>query len=517
MFIHQTLARAVRLFGTRQAVVCGEMRLTYRELEQRIARFTAALVAAGVQPGDRIATLMLNCHRYLECYFAAERAGAVLQPLNHRLAPAEVAYALNDARAVLLVAGPELWPVVEVCRAQLTTVRQVIVATDTGEDSYEARLARSTPVDAPVRTWAEEDLVHLYYTSGTTGRAKGVMLSQRNVMSNAHHALFAHRFTEQDVWLHAAPMFHLADAWACWAVTWIGGRHVFLREFQPSAFLSLVEREQVSVTLVVPTMINAIVNLPEADTFDVSSLRLITFGASPMPVDRLTAAMQALPCQFSQLYGMTETSPFATQLLAEDIMTATGVAPAERLASCGREIPGVEVRVQDAHGQDVRPGVAGEIVMRGPNVMLGYWERPDETAHALRNGWMHSGDLATVDASGYITIVDRAKDMIITGGENVYSTEVEDALYRHAAVLEAAVIGVPDDLWGERVHAVIVLRPGARTTAEDLADSCRRFIAGFKIPRSVEFVESLPKTGSGKIQKSELRARHWRGRGRRVN
>jgi long-chain acyl-CoA synthetase len=370
------------------------------------------------------------------------------------------------------------------------------------------------------RAWAEDDMVHLYYTSGTTGRPKGVMLSQRNVMANAYHALITLRFTEADVWIHAAPMFHLADAWACWTATWLGNRHVFLREFSPQGYLELVQRERVTVSLIVPTMINFIVNHPDVGAYDVRSLRLIAFGASPMPVDRLRAAMQTLGCRFSQLYGMTETAPFATQLLPEEMVTEGDERLVRRLASCGREIPGVSVRVVREDDTDVAPGEVGEIVMRGPNVMLGYWRQPEATAEALRGGWMRSGDLATVDEEGYITIVDRKKDMIISGGENIYSTEVENALYRHPAVLEAAVIGVPDERWGERVHAVVVLKPGHRVEGTQLADFCRQFIAGYKIPRSVEFVDALPKTGSGKIQKAELRERYWRAyaarEGRRV-
>jgi long-chain acyl-CoA synthetase len=244
---------------------------------------------------------------------------------------------------------------------------------------------------------------------------------------------------------------------------------------------------------------------------------LIAFGASPMPVDRLKAAIHVLGCGFTQLYGMTETAPFATQLTPEDTVTEGPEHIVRRLASCGREIPGVQVRVVRDDGTEVRPGEVGEIVMRGPNIMLGYWKLPDASAEALRGGWMHSGDLATVDDEGYIYIVDRAKDMIITGGENVYSTEVEDALYKHPAVLEAAVIGVPDERWGERVHAVVVLKPGQHVAPTELSDFCRRHIAAYKIPRSVEFVDALPKTGSGKIQKSVLREQHWQGYERRVN
>jgi len=520
MFIHQTLQRAVRLFGNKEAIVSGDVRLTYTALEDRIGRLAGALADAGVRPGDHIAVMMLNCHRYLETYFAAERAGAVLAPLNHRLAPAEVSYILNDGGITLLLIDAAFLPVYTACAADLTTLRKVIVAggeRDPRFTDYEQALMAATPMTEVARAWQEDDLVHLYYTSGTTGRAKGVMLSQKNVISNAKHMIINLRLVPDDVFLHAAPMFHLADAWACWTVAWLGGKHVFLREFSAAGFLNLVQRERVSLTLIVPTMINLVINHPDIGSFDIGSLRLVAFGASPMPVDRLVQAMQVLGCGFTHMYGMTETAPLATALAPEEMVPDGTEAYARRLLSCGREVVGVQVRVVRDDGTDVAPGEVGEIVMRGPNVMLGYWNQPDTTAVALRHGWMHSGDLATWDADGYITIVDRAKDMIITGGENVYSTEVEDALYAHPAVLEAAVIAVPDERWGERVHAIVVLREGQSADADALTAHCRSRIAGYKVPRSYDFLPSLPKTGSGKIQKALLRDPYWQGRERRVN
>ena len=516
MFIHDTLERARRLFPDKRAVICGETRLTYGEFAERVERLAGTLAARGVVPGDRIGVLMPNCHRYMETYLAAERAGAVLTPLNHRLAPAELSEILNDAEAVLLIVGEQFLPLYEACRPALRTVTGVVVAGERAGD-YESALAAAPPMRAVARQWRDDDLVQLYFTSGTTGRAKGVMLSQRNVISNAYHSVMIHHLREQDVFIHAAPMFHLADAWACWSVTWLGATHVFLPEFSATRFLDLIERERVTVACIVPTMINFIVNDTGVESRDTRSLRLVTFGASPMPVDRLKAAMRVLRCDFSQLYGMTETAPFATQLPPEAMVTVGDERLVRRLLSCGREIPGVQVRVVREAGSEVAPGEMGEIVMRGPNVMLGYWCLPEVTAETLRDGWMHSGDIATVDEEGYIYIVDRKKDMIITGGENVYSTEVENALYAHPAVLEAAVIGVPDDTWGERVHAVVVLKPGCLAQPVELTDFCRRTIAGYKVPRSFEFMEALPKTGSGKIQKAELREKHWRGQERRVH
>ncbi|MHB8573872.1 MAG: long-chain-fatty-acid--CoA ligase [Dehalococcoidia bacterium] len=522
MFVYETLDRAARLFRGRDAVVCGDVRLTYGELDERVRRFAGALVAQGVAPGDRVGILMHNCHRYLEAYLGTERAGAVLEPLNQRLAPPELVYILNHAEATALIVDAALLHLYEACRPDLQTVRTVIVTDGTGElgqgmVDYEQALAAAEPLTGTVRDWAEDDMVQLYYTSGTTGRPKGVMLSQRNVMANAMNMIVANRFMQDDTYLHAAPMFHLADAWACFSVTWMGGRHVFLREFSPRGVLQLIERERVTVTILVSTMINAVVNLPDVERYDLSSWRLLTFGASPMPLDRLRAAMRVLPCRLSQLYGMTETAPLCTQLVPEDVVVDGTEHLTRRLLSCGREVPGVQVRVVREDGSEVTPGEVGEIIMHGPNVMLGYWRLPEVSAETLRGGWMHSGDLATVDDEGYIYIVDRKKDMIISGGENVFSTEVEDAIYKHPAVLEAAVIGVPDERWGERVHAIVVLKEGQQLEGPALSDFCRQHIAGYKIPRSVDFVPVLPKTGSGKIQKADLRDKYWQGFERRVN
>jgi len=523
MLIQDTLERARRLYPQKQAVIDGDRRFSYAELGARVDRLAGALAASGLQPGARIGVLMQNRCEYTETYFAAERVGAVLVPLNQRLAPLELAFILNDAQATHLVIDAVHLPLYQAFCGETTTLQSVLVVDGERDgdalSSYESELSASDPLAAPLRDWQPDDVVQLYYTSGTTGRPKGVMLTQANVIANALNGIMVMHFDDRDIWVHGTPMFHLADAWSSWTITWVGGTHVYLREFTPVGYLRALAEHRVTVSLLVPTMINGIVNEPSAPDFDTSALRLLTFGASPMPVDRLRAAMSVFPhVTFMQLYGMTETAPFATALRYDDDIV--NGPHGRRLASCGREIAGVSVRVVDESGRDVMPGDVGEIVMRGPNVMKGYWQQPEVTSDTLRDGWVHSGDMATVDGEGYIFIVDRRKDMIITGGENVYSTEVEDAIYQHPAVLEAAVIGVPDPYWGERVHGVVVLKEGAQLTADELATFCRRSIAGYKIPRSVEFVPDLPKTGSGKIQKAAIRERYWReheaATGRRV-
>jgi long-chain acyl-CoA synthetase len=364
----------------------------------------------------------------------------------------------------------------------------------------------------------DDDLAGLFYTGGTTGRAKGVMLSHKNIVSNAINAIMATSYTGHDIYLHAAPMFHLADIGSTFAFTMLGARHVFIPMFNPLHVLQAIQNEKVTVTVLVPTMINAVLNHPEVDNYDLSSLRRLVYGASPMPVQLLKQGLQKWGQIFLQGYGMTETSPLLTVLDAEDHILDGTPEQVRRLSSCGREVLGVEVRVVSAEGEDVHPGEIGEIIASGPNVMSGYWRMPEATAAAIVDGWMHTGDLATVDEENYIYIVDRAKDMIISGGENIYSVEVENALYTHPAVLEVAVIGIPHDMWGEAVHAVVVCKPGMNVTAGDLIEHARMQIAGYKVPRSIEFAqEALPKSGAGKILKRDLRDKYWAGKSRNVN
>ena len=520
MFLHDMLDRATRLWGNAPALADGAVRLTYRELDDRVHRLAAALQGLGLVHGDHIAVLSLNGFRYMEVYLAAALGGFVVAPVNTRLHPLEVEFILNDGEIKALLLGPAFVPVLQQIKGNLKRIRHfVLMAGEAAPDlfTYEQLLADADPTRLEQRPWREEDLVHLCYTGGTTGLPKGVMLSQRNVVANVHHAIQMAGFNERDVWLHAAPMFHLADSWACFALTLLGAFHVFMEAFQPAQALELIQRHRVTASLWVPTMINSVLALPEARTFDLSSMRRLVYGASPMPPERLKEAIALFGDILLQAYGQTESAPFLTCTTLRATRPGGDARDIRRLASCGQEIVGVEVRVVDDADRPVRPGEVGEIVARGANVMLGYWKRPEETAAALRNGWLHTGDLATIDEENHIYIVDRAKDMIITGGENVYSTEVENALYRHPAVLEAAVIGVPDDRWGEAVKAVVVLREGSAANADALIVHCHTLIAGYKCPKTVDFADALPKSGAGKILKSQLRDPYWEGEERGVH
>ncbi|HCV00540.1 MAG TPA: fatty-acid--CoA ligase [Dehalococcoidia bacterium] len=514
------LERSVLLYGDRPAVIDGEVRRNYAETSGRIRSLAAGLLSLGIQPSQHIGILAGNSHRYFETYFAAHYAGTPLAPLNIRLSGPELEFIINDGDLRALLVGPEYLELLDSFRDRLPKLEHVILLADNapeGMAAYEELVKGSEPLAEPARDWREEDMINLCYTGGTTGLPKGVMLSQRNVVANAQHSQMTFSFEESDVWLHAAPMFHLADAWACYSVTAAGGAHAFVPGFAPEPFLEIVQDAGVTATILVPTMINFVVNHPKVPDFELSSLRALLFGASPMPTERILAAREIFGPILAQAYGMTETAPLLTAQRLEwlDYDTPEGI---ERLASCGRQVQGVAVRVVDEDGGPVPPGGTGEVVARGPSVMLGYWNRPEETAAVLKDGWMHTGDVARIDDQGFIYIVDRSKDMIVSGGENVYTTETEGALYEHAAVLEAAVFGIPDDQWGEAVHAAVVLHEGLSATETDLIKHCRALIAGYKCPKSVEFHDTpLPKSGAGKILKTALRASWWEGYERGVN
>ena len=521
MNISQGLTHAKKIAGTHLAIVCGDTRYNWNEFDQRTDALARGLASLNVQRGDRVAVLMLNCHRYLELYYACARMGAIIVPLNIRLARPEIVFILNDSESKVLIVDKTFASYVT-GRDTYPTVENILYngdETPAGMLNFEELVSKGAQIQQSADQEMEDnDISGLYYTGGTTGRAKGVMLSHKNVVSNAFHMIMATSYTGQDTYLHAGPMFHLADIASTFAVTMAGGCHVFIPLFNPVHMLEAVQREKVTATLIVPTMINALLNHPDVDNYDISSLRRITYGGSPMPLELLKKGLQKWGPIFVQAYGMTEAAPLLTMLDPQDCRVDGTPEQVRRLASCGKESLGIEVRVVNPDGEDVRPGEIGEIIARGPNIMLGYWRMPEATAAAIVDGWYHTGDLATIDEENFIYIVDRAKDMIISGGENIYCVEVENALYSHPAVLEAAVVGIPDETWGEAVHAVVVCKPGTDVSSDELILHARTQIASYKIPRSIEFrTEALPKSGAGKILKRDLREKYWEGKSRRVN
>ena len=518
MYLTQSLHRAVQQHPDRIAVRFGDRQRTFREFADRVSRLAGALQKLGMQEGDRVAMLSLNSDRYLEYQMAVPWGGGVLNPCNIRWSAAEILYSLDDSGSTLLLVDETFRPLVEQFRGDSRTLREVIYCGDgavpAGMRGYEALLAAADPVPDAARRG--EDLAGIFYTGGTTGFPKGVMLSHTNMCSSGLALCAEGLATPGGVYLHAAPMFHLADMGLAMPHWFEGNTHAIVPAFNPELVLDTIERCRVTHALFVPTMIQMTVDHPTMQKpRDLSSLKSIAYGASPISEAVLERAMAALPgVGFTQAYGMTELSPLATVNPAY-YHTVEG-RKLGKLRAAGRAGYCIELRIVDPAGNEVPRGTVGEVAVRGPNVMQGYWNKPEQTAAAIRNGWMHTGDGAWMDEDGFIFIADRLKDMIITGGENVYSVEVENALAQHPAVASCAVIGIPSDQWGEAVHAVVVRKPGQEVAAEALIAHCKAQIAGYKCPRSVAFVEALPISGAGKILKTKLREPFWQGRVRAV-
>lgn len=506
MYLTQGLHRALQQLPNEMASIYLNRRHTFRQLADRVSRLAGGLRKLGVKAGDRVGMLSLNSDRFLEYYLAVYWAGGVVNPINTQWASSEIAYALNDCETAVVIVDDNFLHLVGDLRQQRKALKSVLYAgeraTPTGMFSFEGLIADNAPVEDAYRSGS--DLAAILYTGGTTGFPKGVMLSHQNLCSSAM-TLLAHGVVQHHCrGMHAAPMFHLATGSLMNAMFVGASTHVIIPSFEPLAALEAIQAERVTATVLGPTMIQALVDHPEVERFQLDSLKNLLYGSSPMSEALIDRAMKTLPSVgFYQLYGMTELSPIAT-VLPPDCHTGKG-RDAGRFLSVGRAAACAEVRIVDALGKEVPRGTVGEIAVRGVGIMLGYWNKPAETAAAVRDGWMHTGDGGRMDDDGFVFMVDRIKDMIVTGGENVYSVEVENAILKHPAVAMCAVIGVPDSQLGERVHAVIVLKPGASATAADIIQYCGTMSATYKCPRSVAFRDAMPLSGAGKILKSKLR------------
>ena len=483
-----SLGRAARYYPERTAFASGGTRSTFRKLHDRVASIAAALSKHGFGVGDRLAILLPNEPEYIELVYACAWLGVIAVPLNTRLSAIEIDRVLADASPRGLIRHSSLpVPTVQLSWQRVLDEEPL----DIRSDSY------------PNAIYEPEAVLALIYTSGTTGRPKGVVLTHLNILANVHHVNYWMPYREGGVYLHAAPIFHIADFPFMFAAPAFGACQVTIPKFSPRSFCETVEREHVSHTVLVPTMINLLTQFSELKKYDLTSLEQLGYGGSPMAPELIHRTREVLPdIKLVQVYGLSETG-FLSGL--QDHEHTEG-----RLRSCGRACLGIDVRVVDESGKEVGAGHAGELVARGANVMRGYWNNPEETALAFRDGLFRTGDVGYQDADGYLYILDRLKDMIVTGGENVYSGEVEAVIYEHPAVREAAVFGIPDPQWGELVMACVVLKPGKALSVDDLITHCRRSLANYKIPRRVEFLETeLPKGGSGKILKKILRERFW--------
>jgi acyl-CoA synthetase (AMP-forming)/AMP-acid ligase II len=518
MLLTEILPRARLLWPDVEAVVCGSESLTYAEVADRVARLAAGLADLGVEPGDRVAVLHRNCHRMLEASFAVVHLGAVLVPLNCRLTASDLAFILDDTSAGVLVADDGWAGLTEEAAAAARRAPTIVWSRLGGRPGdgvdLEDLIAETESTGLPDGCADEHDPAAIYYTSGTTGHQKGVVLTHRNNASHALATIAELGLSDRDTWAHVAPMFHLADAWATWAISMVGGRHVMIGAFEPGAVLHELAERRVTVSNLIPTMLNDLVHHADAAETRLPCFRLVMSGGAPISPQLVRRVIETFRCEYVQTYGLTETSPYLTFSLLKEHLT--GLPEDEQMrtrSKTGRPALGVSLRVVDDDGRDVPADgrAVGEIIARGDRITPGYWRRPDLTEEAFRDGWFLTGDLATIDAEGYLDIVDRKKDVILTGGELVYTTEVENALCDHPAVLEAAVVGSPDERLGETVTAFVVHRPGVSVEAGELIGHCRGRLAHYKCPRRVENVESLPRTGSGKISKKVLRERCRRG------
>ena len=499
----EPLLAAVSNAADKTAIIDQDQSFSYQRLHDRCCQLAGGLTGTGLRKGDRVAILAGNSHHYIETYVGVPAAGFVVVPLNTRHANPELEYALKDSGARVLICDRDPGSLADI-------VERVVMI----PDDYESLLSDAEPI-ALGQNINEDDLAGLFYTGGTTGASKGVMLSHRNLIANTYHYMVSIPQYENDMMLVMAPMFHAAGSAAILANIWTLGCQLPLAVFDPAAALDLVEKYSVTETLGVPTMLAAIAEEQHVRPRKTESLRMIAHGGSPIATEVLRRTHTAFPtAQLNEVYGATELSPLCTCLLDEQQIIDSPLA-----RSCGRAVVGNQIQILSPEGDLLPNGEVGEVVVRGPNVMQGYWNKPEQTASALRDGAYWTGDLGYVDDQGFLFLVDRSKDMIVSGGENVYSTEVEETLYQHPAVLEAAVFGVPDAKWGEAVWAVVVPREGHENLdTNEMIAFCREKIAGYKVPKGIDLRhEPLPKSGPGKVLKRELRAPFWEGQDRGVH
>ncbi len=520
LLINDFLRRAAKLYPDKTAIVDGDLRITYRQFQARANQLAHALLRLGIKKGDRVCILSPNSHFFLESYYGVTQIGAVIVPLNYRLAAADHEYIINHARVACVLVDYDYTSLVDEIRPRLTTVQHWIVAQDNGEApsgwiDWNTLIANEPTTPTPFVEQDENDTLSINYTSGTTARPKGVMLTHRNCYINAYNFIAHLRISHEDVELWTLPMFHASGWGGPFALTGMGATHVVLRAVTGPDVFRLIEEEGVTFACMAPAVLSTILNYPDRAKHNITTRPRFTVAGAPPPAAFIEKLEKELGWEFMQIYGLTETAPILT-VSHPDYHYAEG--DYARRSRAGVEAIGVDIQVLDDNGNPVlQDGVSiGEVCARSNVVLKGYWEQPEETAKAIHDGYFHSGDLAVWDETGSIHIVDRKKDVIISGGENISSPEIEDALYKHPAVLECAVIGVPSEKWGETPKALVVLREGVTATEQEIIEFSRTHLAHFKCPTSVDFVEALPRTATGKLQKFVIREQYWKG-ARRVN
>jgi fatty-acyl-CoA synthase len=515
MLLSSILETAVKDHPHQPAVACDEVRLDYSELNDRVRRFAGGLRKRGLGFPDRIAIVHRNCHHFLESYLAAAKAGAVLAPINYRLSPKEISFILDNSDSKALIIESDLYQTMQSVAEKRPGLELIVITRESpdvelAENSVTQEDLMKDLADLPELKIQDDEMGHLYYTSGTTGQPKGVVLTHRNSYIHAKNAVEEIELSPNDRWLHVSPMYHLADSWSTWAITLAGGTHIFVPEFNAEKVLETIQNDKATVSNFIPTMLNKLVSYPGIGDYDLSSFRLVMSGGAPIAPEIIRRVIEKFECDYIQTYGLTETSPYLTMSIPEEHLK--GLPFEERLrylAKAGRPFKGIDLKVVRDDGSDVEADdkEVGEIIAKGETITPGYWKLPEETEKRIVDGWLHTRDLATVDEEGYVTIVDRMDDMIITGGENVYSVEIENVLYGHPKVSEAAVIGLKDEMWGERIVAIIVPKD-EEPTEDEIIGFCKNEMAAFKAPKQVILAHEIPKTTSGKIKKNLLRERY---------
>ena len=498
---------SARKFPTKDCVVLDGKRLSYQEVKKRVNRLAQALRGLGVHKGMRIGIMQVNCIEFVECLYACAQIGAILVPINYRLKAQEIEYIFNQVGLSILFLGSRYVEVVQAVRERTPTLTTFVCLEGQvpGMMSYES-LIESAPDEEMIESVEDRDIALILFTSGTTGLPKGAMISYRGMHHFALNMALSLKLDHTDVVMAGGPLYHIGSLGYLIPSLFVGATWVMVPQFDAREALKTIQRERLTVCWFAPAMLNFMLQLPGVEAFDLSSLRLVQYGGGPMPPRMLRDASRVFPCRFMQIYGLTEAVPL-TFLDPQDYVLDERDTRAHRLSSIGKPAPNVDLRIMIEEGREVVAGHIGEIVCRCDTMMIGYWHKPEETQSAIRDGWLHTGDLARMDEEGFVYLVDRKKDMIIRGGENIYPAEVERVLYEHPAIAEVAVIGVPDATWGESVKAVIVLRQGARVTEDEVIDYCHDRLASYKKPASVEIIDCLPRTAGGKVLKTQLRAR----------
>ena len=523
MNVKDLINRAVKEYPGHMAVIYGNVRRTFIELNDRVNRLGNALRKMGLRKGDRVGMLLRNCCEFIETDFALSKTGIVRVPLNARLTGSDHEYMLNDSGSNTLIFGEGFTETVQAIKPKLKTVKEFIRVSEglskanvLDAHDYEDLIKQSSP-DEPSESVNEEDLHTLFYTSGTTGKPKGAMLTQKSWANVAINLILDYGpVTEDDVILNTQPLSHGAGFFVL-PYFIEGGTNVLIPEFRPSIVFETIQREKVTVLKLVPSMLYQLIEAPEKTHYDFSSLHSVIYGGSPIAVPRLVEAIQFFGKKLIQLYGQAEAPMCISTLSKRDHRIEGPEEVVKRLSSAGKPCINVEVRIVDENGKDVKVGEVGEVIVRGYHMMKGYWNLPEATAEVLKDGWVHTGDLGYFDSNEFIFLVDRKRDVIISGAFNIYPKEIEDAIVTHPKIKEVAVIGVPDEKWGEAVKAVVVPKEGVSITEKEVIDHCRDHMANFKKPKTVDFVKELPRNPYGKVLKTALRERYWKGFDRRVH